>query len=1113
MSKPKRFLWPASGSTFLKHDSYWKPVYDVWTTVDRDEILVAGSDDENEPDKHRAKRQRRERLACSYLAGKRLPFFMATSRGPFGKHANLAHAKNPREHHGDVVGTPIVPLDHAEARSHAPSHGPLQEDHVVLLDASSKGEAISSMPELPSAQHVPATCAQGRLNPARAALSGPGIMRRRRSPSIAQSNAPTSSDPVPANVTSPSGASASRRDQYRSSLQTSRSRIQPPASIFQRRERAYSRTPDPEPGDIFDRPSTSSALQATPSRPPRTSPAARSPRPAEGNLGPVSDAHMSSPQSQLPIAPESELTEFESGRSDSSVSAQSSLDAESMTTPHSLTSRAAEDPKSVGDSSLRPRSDAGVGITQTDKGGLHHSSLGNQNVVGASAIGHVLHTSKQAPALEGDAQEGRCEDDSALGVRCIPPHPQAGDATAVQQPPTDLNPGTILPSIGTPTWDVALPTGFTPINQRQSESATEYAEHCKSTSDANTLPKRLEQRPSSKTYQVAGPTDASPFIFRRTVPNPKTTRLATESNPGRAKKPKPRKLLFDSSMEVKHPDQGHAIQPTDEEATSIAKDVPGRISNEPNAVPAIQMSFTQESFGVNFDLIDRYTNSILPGTRTVSKRKSVSDSLRKAMRESGAAISGCVGDTDKTDVVNTVTSGSLPVCPYSPRPANVLSNASSHTSQDNAMEASNVIEEDPYMSTQAAMQAAHRALLDSSSPGQSSANISAAVYNVPAQIVQNSPVDAKRTSPAPNGVISAETQAPILSTQALLESYSPFLQSTTRKGRNRPSLLPFNSADDDDDNDAPSQSALPAPLRNSTDGQVMANLDLEPSNVDYDDLRNLSMSPDVVPPSQISGTQNSVKERGLSLQPPSGSVPLSEVFDSVSSLRGGKKLNPKVLLSQESSRQSSGEISTQSRKGRGISLPSRSSLRSSLRSQNSLPQKYGALPSLAPSVPLSQLSLTGSTTIADDVDDDVVDVVVVAPHQSLPFTVPGTRQEPSRTSQAASLVIVDEPFLDSHFRPPSTSGNADRENFLFTQSDTQPDSELTPLAPFGTRFDNTPDPNSQLAQVRDSSYQAAQALEQYDPELDATMAELEASVLAPWDNDAATSRLLDTSFG
>lgn len=1158
-SRPDHFLWPASHSRFLKQNNNWEPVYDVWTTAGPDDILFPGSedDDKDDSDKHRAKRRRRENIARSYLRGKDLQFVWALSKGPFPGPETTVKPKP------DQSGAPAVPCqddtqpapqqpptcdEHAgnETAPVAPSPSHVQQYHDATLDTwdddqdseapdagyrqkdhnlseeehevhtvapdtappvESSDDESDAAPELPATQTVPVRISTGRLSDARGVLSGQGIIRRPRSPSVDHTLAPLPSGSALASYTTAPEDSRTDRASHRPHRTS---------SIFSRRSRPQSRTPEPRPGDVFNMPSKSTRPQATPSRPPRSSPLPSLTRPAVAESTLLPRIPASNPQPLLRLATESELTEFESVPSPlSEVSARSAISS-CFHAPQAAKSSTRRKVFISHDHTI-----VEDGIVRTAEDGARQEYLHDQSHL--RRLAHPRPTIATAPVSSSHlyvaVAANKLRSDDALST--VPSHTPSvlreSFATTVQSRKSNAGPSKADPSNVMSNWDLAPPTGFTPINQRLANLCAQLDEHTKNASTIKTLTmktstKQPREGSRAKTYQVTGPAGASPFVFRKAASDDKANTPVAESALSKSKKPKGRKILFDSSMDLQKPSVLQSHPSSNEEAGPVAE-----INGEPNlqtsdAVPAIDMSFHQESLGVHFDLIDRFTNSIIPVTGTLRKKKSVSDELRKAMRESGASL---VGDYPR----RTSSTHDLPAKSASPISASKADVGSPkdtvESTQDcvaeEAGDTDQVVEDFPYFSTQAAMAQAHRNLIGSS-PVKAIADDSVAIDETPISPSGESPVNTIKTFQDFNEemAITTATQVsmPMPSTQALLEMYSPIVQSTEKEGRKKAMFITSSALDHEGVDARLAQRAVDASAYVSNPSKAGTELPSDAS-AKYCDVRS-SMSPDTLPPSQKSGSQLTQKVRRQSLHPPSGSVSLSEVFDCVSTQRGGRKLNHKTLLSQESLRQSPRE-SSQSKK-RNKTVRPRRSLRSSLRSCNSLAQDWGvAPPSSAPPTSKSRFSLIGSTTIADGFNDDTGDEIVVNTQQPPSSTMPNMRCELSQPSQSGSTTIPDELVTDTYLPQFSTlpDGRADRGQSQGNR--TQLNSELTPLPLHGTRPESTPGQSGRPTERAHSSYQLAQRMYGKDVDLDTTIDELTASVLTPWDLDTATSRLLEAS--
>lgn len=1149
-AKPKRFLWPTSHSRFLKLNDNSKPVYEDWTTADKDEIFFPGSDDDkDDPEIHRAKRRRREDLACDYLAGRDLHFVWTKSKGPWPKDKpprcntkvptdqnqpaaesqGNAQASSP---HGQPA-TDADPLPHDSSSAHvqqydhdpldtwsddqdfeAPNPDPLggnaleqgDDENVAAPDpespAGSSEDDSDTVPNLPSHQTVSSRTSNGRLSSARGVLSGHGITRRRRSLNIDHAIESQPTITAPRNLQTEQDAPGTTRPDRT-------------PTIFSRNSRPSSKTPEPRPGDVFNRPSISIRPQATPSRPPRSSPLPTLPRPAipDARLSPRIQDSSPNPHNTT----DSELTEL-----DSVDSPLSALSPESVTSPH---------PQPDGDSVTTPcsfASRAGKSATPLDAPSLHDQNIVEDSMVQASeedtyqptshgqypvapnnvgGLGHAHPKVKPTPVFSKtvDAAHVAAELRSDDNISSVPSHTPSvlrESFAATVRPSKATKTST---SKALPTWDTAPPASFTPINKGHADLDVQLDKNLdKQSPNAEPTKKPARKRVSNKIYQVAGPSDASPFVFRKPVSDDTTATSAVEAGPSKIKKSKVSKILFNSSLEAPKPNVSQPSQRLGEEFEPAAHTAGHLDFVTNNAVPAINMSFDHDSFGVDFELINSMTNKIITTASNPRKKKS---ELRKAIRESGATL---VGNHSRESTVN----GS------SPQPASLNSTPHStsesmkdlHIStQDRVIQDADADEAPPgefaYFSTQVAMAQAHRDLFDSS-PEKGTVDESTAINDIPAPLEEDPP-DTIKTFQDINKEIATETQMPMPSTQALLDMYSPIVQSTRKKARKKAVFANLNSVVSEDVDESLPQQAVRASVKALTLNNAVAH---QPSLSDFEnrDIRS-SMSPDVLPPSQKTGSQPSQREPRQSLQPPSGSISLSEVFNSVSSQRGGRKLNSKALLSQEPSRQSPSELSRASKKS-NKAAPKRRSLRSSLRHSNPSTQEADiAPPSSAPPLSMPRHSLS-ATAVADEEDGDIQDEIVVNCHRPPPSTMPDMRREPPQASPTANRTDVDED-TDTNALPYHTYPDRRADQTQSQRIQMQLNSELTPLPPYGTRFGSTPGSSNQSTERIDSSCQPAQRAYGDDMDLDATIDELTRSVLTPWaDVDTAALLLLEASF-
>lgn len=310
---------------------------------------------------------------------------------------------------------------------------------------------------------------------------------------------------------------------------------------------------------------------------------------------------------------------------------------------------------------------------------------------------------------------------------------------------------------------------------------------------------------------------SSPFLFR------KTKRHSEEDDTDVCRSPAPqlkrRFVAFDSS-------NANAETTVGPETAAV----------EPQEAPAINLSFPRESFGVNFDLIEQYTNMKLPQQSETDNGSTVVKQLKRAMRESGATI---------------LHPTSIPTSPRdvaSPKLSRMVdqdvdeSGAASSNTPDNTTDV-NAVDMTPRalpeVSTQAALEEAHLALVNTVRKGRvdtdRSSNKGTPELEAPRKSVIT-PFAEFNKDLASNDVRSRDSsQEPVISTQAIFDAFSPFQLSTAKKAtKSRPKKrATFASRLSDDGEDEEMEDA------NKSDDMTIIPVAAEPKPMDHEDtVRN-----------------------------------------------------------------------------------------------------------------------------------------------------------------------------------------------------------------------------------------------------------------------------------
>lgn len=450
------------------------------------------------------------------------------------------------------------------------------------------------------------------------------------------------------------------------------------------------------------------------------------------------------------------------------------------------------------------------------------------------------HIIQNVPGLEsqanGTSQEGHGEDSDVQVIQSVLPAnvrmSENVKKAASDIPPTPpklsaVNHG--IASITIPAWEVSEPTGFTPINRpslgHKDEPAIVALPMPKTKGKLPNV-RASKQKTKRRYLEAVSNGDNSPLLIRRKTgaePMSKASTLEVESteleHENKSTKQKPRKILFDSSINVPFVRPDHSPKSAQKVSSSMirstSKSTPSTIPKR-NDPPAIDIEFDQDSLAMNFDFIDRHTNSLITGPKDDSRRKSVSEQLRRALRESGASIIASVvdrGDLDKLDYllsaskagdppVNSLVQGSSP--PIAAVEGHPTARPQETGNSQSQLEDDEPIENIPYISTQAAMEEAHRALFDNSSPikANGAKQATPGVHRQQSSHPDVSITPFHKFNEKINAATEPDASAPPPDTQALFDNMSPFLspeepKKVIPKPNKRASFAPVSEVEED----------------------------------------------------------------------------------------------------------------------------------------------------------------------------------------------------------------------------------------------------------------------------------------------------------------------------
>lgn len=726
-------------------------------------------------------------------------------------------------------------------------------------------------------------------------------------------------------------------------------------------------------------------------------------------------------------------------------------------------------------------------------------------------------------------------------------------------------------------WDVSEPAAFTPINgppdksQRQlldkSSQQHEYGQVGSSVQHVvpakvvsvtkGKLPQVRVSRKKRKEYLEAVATaHASPLLFRRKN-DPGSNPADADANKGatasmieiETDKTKPRRVLFNSPVNV--PSQRSAQSQKSSHSSLIhAQTSPSAVSPKPsikNIAPAIDMSFDQGSLAVDFDFIDRHTNSILPACENALLRKSVSQQLRRAMRESGASfLTTPLGNENSKQVLQSATSTPTHVpSPSTPKHSLVkdpLENGESPAEPGKEGVVEEVVEEEfPFISTQAAMDEAHRGMFNTPSPEKSRLPAGLLNRTTPRLHQAQSPTHDTTITPFHefNAKMAADSAAneptPPANTQALFDNISPFISPEEpkqamkkQKTKKRASFAPVV-----EEHDAMSSLLLPEKFNSSVEAPdkpdisaSLASVKVRDQHLDVGSIERPEGMSSVdaggaygrpVPKdpvetslqiaSGISGSRSSspdtseiifsqrgapfASQRDQSALLQDQSVRFSDLLKELQSSRGSA-INVDTLLASESeaktARDEAQDLKGYTRRVSGKGRPSGRSARLSARAQlrESLSQPGHTLGrSPRPRISLSQadLQLTSSYASASFKAPRLPEPQLSGSTTIADDTTISMIQQAGGAEELQSSSIFGTSFLDRQPFPPGSAHIS-----------------AVSASPRSKRL------NSDAAI---SSYEAAQRRDGFD--LDDTIDSITHSVLSPWDVETAMRTQVDAS--
>ncbi|KAH0284831.1 hypothetical protein M436DRAFT_54344 [Aureobasidium namibiae CBS 147.97] len=696
----------------------------------------------------------------------------------------------------------------------------------------------------------------------------------------------------------------------------------------------------------------------------------------------------------------------------------------------------------------------------------------------------------------------------------------------VRIPDTDF----ISPSPSPSRYD-ASPTKAAVLRQRPASSLNRVE---KAPPSANKLPSvEKNKRPIKRVYQAAAAPDTSPFIYRKNAvqgKNPSASSRQKSTEPDLApvepedvviqpsttarqsKTPvSPQKrhhVLFGSAPDISDAESSNA--PSTAVQPECSPERPSR-----DLVPAINMSFGQESLGMNFDIVNHFDTSLpappienkiidvnqgdqQPPTATVTWNL---DTEIPPQNTSNALINGtgkpefASRDLIQEDTVDGAAAsrpdqeremmhGSAAKASLEPT-GDPVDDAMEDTVIDDLAAEENIMDELPYISTQAAMQDAHRALFDASSPVQPPEERFELPVETPARHATSSPpspVHAITPFHQFNAEFTTDTQAPLPNTQALFDGfYSPIkLSGQKPRATKRASFVPSVILEDADDTVASildfSENGDAREINHDgvdleqndepTNGQHLSpdQSVLSPTEDQGRTSASLSDSPDIIlsqrPPAS---TRDSVRHSLPALQ--TESVSLSEMLDFVSKRTG---IDVDTLLSQATPTSSSRSANNNGREsGRSSRVKPRSSLpKPAGSSQSKRPRS--SLPKSLPERRVGQrrstrLSLSQPNPQVDGANDD---------DDETDFDIDGpSATQPQLTQPRLSFAGLNNSFALVSFGVPDGSSTIPDPSLAFNhaQQNATPASEKLSMTPGSAPQSTGPMSSFQHAQKQYSS--------------------------------------------
>lgn len=620
--------------------------------------------------------------------------------------------------------------------------------------------------------------------------------------------------------------------------------------------------------------------------------------------------------------------------------------------------------------------------------------------------------------------------------------------------------------------------------------------------------------------------DDSPFLIRRRKHSRSKASLPTvakeEASVSRQTRPatgKGRKVLFDSSISAPASLPPKSPMPLQDltSSTNVPTPQPPK-SLTPENAPAIDISFDQDSLAMNFDLIDRYTNTIVPASNSSQQKVSLSQQIRQVMRESGAALIGKLFGKASDQVKpmplseNAASQASHDEANHASAekpghfPSSLPEDIGSTERLSSEVNATEDVEDDfPYINTQAAMQEAHRALFEASSPTKPSTDEEATKHATPEKQAQDSTVHTITPFHEFNAQLTVDDRglSPLPNTQALMANMSPLIspelsRTAALQTYKNTKSTGFATIPEESNNSSFDLSAENLELSENLSSPHLDNM--PPTSVSIQKLSSQPTPPDsehdeAANMGSIDGAHNAENSSSEAADgtnvasPPSSRSSSPDIVFSQRSAPLASQRDPPSILQNQSVRLSDVFGTLQSSKGSSLNIEALISSASSSRT------KGKGRSSRKSQVPIGSIS-AGSSRLSSSKSCLRQSLSQPLERQTWSSRLRCTRSQPSQQLQSEltrNTVIADKMTVLGLQQEATTVGDMESSN-MFERC--LPDQVLPPQASALTSALATTTRSGEPPSTTMSSFQAAQLMDDF--ELDATIDDITASVLSPW---------------